>query len=446
MKIDTLLNSMLRDLWVDLQSPAVLWQLGTLAICLALAWVLDQRVLRWWQSTRAQRLPPGGSPGGAQATGGIGAAPQAASTAIQAVGRVLFPLFALGLVVTARPVLGIWHKTNLLRLAIALLVAFALVRVIVFAVSKLARTPALAAFERLLVALVWIVVALHVTGYVGEVVDFLESVVFPMGKQRVSLWTILSGAFWVMLTLLVALWIGGVLEARLLALESGDAGVRAVLARVVRAVLLLLAVLIGLSLVGLDITALSVFGGALGVGLGLGLQRIASSYISGFVVLLERRVRIGDLVSVDKYTGFVTEIRSRFTIVKSGEGWEAIVPNELLMVNPVQNFSLAPHVRMKTSLTLGYDTDLDRVLPLLAETAATIPAVLAEPAPAAMLTSFGADGFTVDVAYSIGGPDRGRGAAQSEVNRAIWRLIRREQVTLPYPQRDIRVQTLPPPG
>ena len=307
MKTETLLNSMVRDLWLDLQDPAIVWQLGTLAACLLVAWIVERRVLRWWHASQPTLQIRG------------------SDAALQAIGRILWPAFAMLLVAAVRPVLAVWHKTNALRLAVVLLLAYALIQTIVFMVSKLMRTRAIAAFERVLVALVWAGVALYVTGYGVDVVEFLDALVFPIGKQRVSLWTILSGGFWVMLTLLVALWVGRVLETRLLAIDSGDLAVRTVLGRILRAALILVAVLVGLSLVGLDITALSVFGGALGVGLGLGLQRIASSFISGFVVLLERRVRIGDLITVDKYTGRVSEINTRFTIVRSGEDRKSVV-------------------------------------------------------------------------------------------------------------------------
>lgn len=429
MKLETLLNSLARDFWLDLQEPAVGWQLGTLALCLGCAWWIERRLLRWWARSAPSRA-------GVEAAGAMRAA-------MGAIGRVLFPSFALLLVLVARPVLGVWHKTNLLRVAIALLIALALARAIVHAVSNYSRTRGLAAFERLLVGLVWTAVALYVTGYWADVVEFLEAVVFTVGRQHVSLWTMLSGGFWVVVTLLFAMWLGGVLEARLLSAGGGDPGVRAVLGRILRAVLLLVAVLVGMSLVGLDITALSVFGGALGVGIGLGLQRIASSYVSGFVVLLERRVRIGDIISVDKYTGQVRDIRTRYTIVASGEGWEAIVPNELLMTNTVQNFSQQRQVRVTSTLTVGYEHDVEQVLALMQQAAAGHANVLAAPAPAAMLKGFGPDGFALEVGYSVADPAV-RGPTESEVNRAVWRALRGAGVAPAPAQRHVRVHGTPP--
>ena len=169
MKTEALLNSMVRDLWLDLQDPAIVWQLGTLGLCFLVAWVFERRVLRWWHASQPSIQIRG------------------SDAALQAIGRILWPAFAMLLVAAARPLLSIWHKTNALRLAIVLLLAYALIQTIVFMVSKLVRTRAIAAFERVLVALVWAGVALYVTGYGTDVVDFLESLVFPIGKQRVSL-------------------------------------------------------------------------------------------------------------------------------------------------------------------------------------------------------------------------------------------------------------------
>jgi small-conductance mechanosensitive channel len=305
---------------------------------------------------------------------------------------------------------------------------------------------ALAAFERGLVALVWVFVVLHVTGLGGQLAAFADGVNLPVGKERVSLLTVVSAGFWVLATLLGALWIGSLLERRLLAVEAGDMAVRVVLARVMRALLLLVAVMVGLSLVGLDLTALSVFGGALGVGIGLGLQRVASSYVSGFVVLLERRVRIGDFVTVDKYHGQVSEIRTRFTVIRSIEGWSLIVPNEMLMTNPVQNFSQQPSARLRCRVGVAYGTDLEALLPRLEAVVAAHPRVVTEPPPVGMLAAFGADGLEVEVACSISQGEIGRSQVQSELNRAILAALRADDIEIPFPQREVRVLGGAPTG
>jgi small-conductance mechanosensitive channel len=439
-----LLPPLMRGLWADLQHLAVFWQVAALAVCLLLA-VLAER----WVVTRVREAAqksaasggdePAAAEGEAAAAGRDHRAGRAAQAARGALGRILLPGFAAVLVLLVRPVIGIWHGTHLLQLAAVLLTALALVRGIVHAVSRLAPTPALAAFERMLVALVWVFVALHVTGLGEQLAAFADSITLPVGKERVSLLTIVSASFWVLVTLLGALWFGSLLERRLLAVEAGDMAVRVVLARVMRAVLLLLAVMVGLSLVGLDLTALSVFGGALGVGIGLGLQRVASSYVSGFVVLLERRVRIGDFVTVDKYHGQVSEIRTRFTVIRSPEGWSLIVPNEMLMTNPVQNFSQQPSARLRCRVSVGYGTDLEALLPRLEAVVAAHPRVVADPPPVGMLSAFGADGLELEVACSISQGEIGRSQVQSELNRAIFAALRADGIEIPFPQREVRM-------
>ncbi len=436
MTAERLLDSMLRDLWTDLQEPAVFWQLAVLALCLGVAaWRASVSLRR-----RAQREASG--PDAPRTRVAI----LRSQAAQQALGRVVFPLWALVLVALARPVLGHWHSTNLLRLAIVLLIAYALIRVIVYVISRLAQTPALIAFERVLVVSVWIGAALYVTGYWVDVIELLSAVQLPVGRQRVTLWTLLSSGFWVVLTLLAALWIGGFAEARLLANETVDASLRAVFGRLLRAVLLVVAVLVGLSLVGLDVTALSVFGGAVGVGVGLGLQRIASNYVSGFIVLLERRVKIGDVVRVEQLTGRVTDIRTRFTVLRALDGVEHIVPNELFTGNPVQNFSSAGALRLKVSVQVAYATDVARARQVAEDAARGVPRVLADPPPVAMLTGFAADGLNLDVGFSIADPQLGQGNVMSDVCLALWEAFRREGITIPFPQREIRILNTPASG
>ena len=238
--------------------------------------------------------------------------------------------------------------------------------------------------------------------------------------------------------MLAALWLGGFLETRLLATDALDASLRPVFSRLLRALALMVAVLLGLSLVGLDITALSVFGGALGVGIGLGLQRIASNYISGFIVLIERMVRIGDIVRVDAYTGEVRAIRTRFTVIRSGDGIEYIVPNEMLTSLPVQNFTTTGSLRAKTTVQIAYSSDVQKAARLAVEAALATPRVLPSPPPVALLTEFAADGLTLDVSFSVG-QVQVRGGVQSEVNQAILRAFQANGIDVPFRQHEIRI-------
>lgn len=415
------LDSLLREFVADLSGPGVGWQLGAVLLSIALGWGLSRLVVRG-------------------VAGGVSRVPEAA---LQALRRLWFPLLSLACLTVAQPILAGWERTHVVHLAQVLMIALAAIRLVVHVLSRLAPTQAIAAFERTLVGLIWVSVALYVSGYGAELRGVLEAIEFAVGRHHLSLWHLLSGGFWMLVVLLLALWLGAVLEAKLLAADSGDLAVRVVLGRILRAALTLAALLLGMSLVGLDITALSVFGGALGVGLGLGLQRIASSYISGFVILLERRIRIGDTIVVDRFRGQVVEIRTRFTIVRSGEGWEAVVPNELLMTSPVQNFSQQPQLRFRTALTLPYGADLTALAPQLVAAAAAHPRVSSEPGPGFSLIGFGPDGLNVELAYSIGEPEISRSVAQSEVNLALWKCLRDAGVSPAPAQR--RVELVPGP-
>jgi small-conductance mechanosensitive channel len=222
------------------------------------------------------------------------------------------------------------------------------------------------------------------------------------------------------------------------------------LSRLLKALLLLLAVLIGLSAVGIDVTVLSVFGGALGVGLGLGLQRIASNYVSGFILLLDRSLRLGDMITVDKYHGIVAEISTRYTVLRALDGTEAIIPNEVLVSSPVTNHTYTDRrSRVGIKLSVSYDTDLKKAMALLCEAAQSHPRALKDPAPAAAITGFGADGVEMEVGLWISDPEAGKGNIQSDVSEGILERFRAAGVGIPYPQREIRiinVNPAPPPG
>jgi small-conductance mechanosensitive channel len=421
----TPLFSLWPDSWADLLDPDLLWQIGTLAICMASGWALG-RVLRSRFNAREAQL-------------------RAVRRGVKSFARVLPPLLVVTLIVVARPVLAHWHQVNLLRVAIPLVASFALIRLMFYVLRRIfARSGSagsfLLLFEKILATLVWVGVALYITGLWPDLVQYLEENELPIGRNKASLLTIVQAVGSVIVTLVLALWGGAVLEERLMRLNTVHSSLRAVIARFGRASLILVAVLLSLALVGIDLTVLSVFGGALGVGLGLGLQKIVSSYVSGFVILLERSLAIGDMVTVDKYSGKVTQINTRYTILQGLDGVETVVPNEMLVSGPVQNYSLTDRsLRLATHVTVGYETDLDKVLTLLEEATANVERVSREPAPQAFLVKFGADGLELEVGFWISDPENGRVSVLSEVNRAIWRGLQTHQINVPYPQREIRL-------
>jgi small-conductance mechanosensitive channel len=412
------LASLWRGFIADLHEPDLLWQLLALAACLLVA-KLGERLLRGRHvgEGRAWELGHGG------------------------LKRIAFPLLALILVLLARPLAQQWIHVGLFSLILPLLSSLAVIRV-VFYVLRLSFIGAtwLAQFERIFGLLVWGIVALYITGLLPDVIDMLESVSFSAGKQKLTLWNVLQGIVAVLTTVLVALWLSGAIEARLHAAVGLDNNLRVVLARLSRALLILLAVLIGLPLVGIDLTTLSVFGGALGVGLGFGLQKIASNYVSGFILLLDNSIRIGNIITVGTDRGEVTRITTRYTVLKNLAGVEALVPNELLVGSVVQNESYShPQVRVALPVQVGYDSDLERAMSIMAAAAKAQVRVLAEPAPAVLLKEFVESGINLELGFWVADPEQGVGVLRSDINLAIWRDFKQAGVAIPFPQREVRI-------
>ncbi|MBI4987069.1 MAG: mechanosensitive ion channel [Rhodocyclales bacterium] len=415
---------LLVELWRDLQQPMALWQVGALALCLWLGWSADRLV-------RGRAVD--------ETTAGLRG--QALRLGQRGLRRLVFPVASLLLVLLARLILSQWHHVNLLSVAVPLLASLAVIRSVFFVLRhSFAEAAWLATFERSFALLAWGVVALHITGLLAPLIDLLESVSFAAGRQKLNLWLILQGIASVLATLLLALWGGGLVEARLLAAQGLDNNLRVVLTRLAKAALMVLAVLIGLPLVGIDLTMLSVFGGALGVGLGFGLQKIAANYVSGFIILLDRSIRIGDLIAVDGNKGQVTQITTRYTVLKGFTGVEAIVPNEVLVSSVVQNESYTdPKVRVSLPVQVSYAADLERALSILVAAATAQPRVLSDPAPAALVVAFAESGIDLELGFWIADPANGIGTVRSEINLAVWKAFKAAGIEIPFPQREVRL-------
>jgi len=439
----TPVQSFLTDLWSDVQKPTILWQFGTLAVCLFLAWVIA-RFLRSRIAVHRRAAAAAAVPGAAPADEAHPHSMLAARSLELGRGgleRMAFPLLALIFVLVARGLLDRFQHVNLLKLAVPLLFAMAAIRAVVYLMRHVfAASSALRAGERWIAFAIWLWVAADFIGLTPDIIDVLESVNFRVGKQPISLWLIGQGLLSVALTVLVSLWASALIEARLMRAESLDMSFRVVLGRSIKAILVMVAVLVSLGLVGIDLTVLSVFGGAVGVGLGLGLQRIASNYVAGFIILLDHSIRIGDLITVDKFAGAVTQINTRYTVLKGLDGTESIVPNEMLVTSAVLNHSYTNRkVALSTPVAVAYDTDLEMVSALMVEAAQAHPRVLADPPPRVSLARFGADGLELELGFWIEDPERGSANVRSDLNFAIWAQFKAKGVQIPYPQREVRM-------
>lgn len=353
---------------------------------------------------------------------------------------VLFPLLAWLLVFLAyraAPWLAI-SQPQLLRLALPVLLSLLAIRLVV-RVLRLALPQAgwLPPVERWVSWLAWGASVLWIAGWWEPLWTEMESISWKMGGSKLTLAALIEASFSVVVVMVGALWLAAAIEARLLRGASFDnLSGRKIVANLVKALLVFVGLLLALTGAGIDMTAFGVLGGAIGVGLGFGLQKLAANYVSGFVILAERSLRIGDVVRVDGFEGRISDIKTRFTVVRALNGRESIVPNELLITQRVENSSLAdPKIAQSSVVSVGYDTDLDRLMPLLRETIAGVKRVLQDPGPAVQLSNFGADGLELTLSYWIADPENGSGNVKSEVNLAVLALLRREGVEIPYPQR-----------
>jgi small-conductance mechanosensitive channel len=403
------------DLWSDLRDPGFIWQVVALIVCLGLASLLA----RWWRGRHEE---------------GAGRLSDASA-------RLAFPLIGMSLIGATRLGLEQFIHVNLLKLAMPLLGSMALVRSVVFVLRQAFPSAGwLAAWERIIAATVWSWLALYITDLAPYVIDALESVKFAIGKQKLDLWMILHGVVTVFLTVVFALWVAGVIERKLMRIEALDSSLRMVGVRVAKALLTVVAIVASLSLVGIDMTALSVFTGALGVGLGFGLQKIASNYVSGFIILLDRSIKLGNIVQVGADVGQVTQITTRYTVLKHPGGTEFIVPNETLIGTTVQNHTYSDRkLRLATTVGVAYGSDLDQVMDLMINVATAQSRVLADPPPKVLLTQFADSGINLELGFWIDDPEEGRGNVISDINVAIWRSFRENGIEIPFPQREVRI-------
>jgi small-conductance mechanosensitive channel len=353
---------------------------------------------------------------------------------------VLFPVFALLLALGARWVLMTHVPLTVFTLVVPVLVSLLVIRVTV-RVLRVAfpKSTVMRVVERSLSWLAWIVVVLWITGVLPVLLKELDAIQWKVGAAHMSLRNVLEGAITAIVVLVIALWISAALEQQLLKGATDNLSVRKMAANALRALLLFIGLMFALSAAGIDLTALGVLGGALGVGLGFGLQKLAANYVSGFVILAERSVRIGDMVKVDNFEGRITDITTRYTLIRALNGRESIVPNEMLISQRVENSSLAdPKVAMNTTVQVAYGTKVEPLIEQIQAAVGAVPRVLNDPGPAVQLQAFGADGLELSVVFWIADAHNGTGNVRSAINLAILALLEREGVEIPFPQRVLR--------
>jgi small-conductance mechanosensitive channel len=412
------------DGWIAaLTQAAALMELGSLALCGVAAWAITALICRAMGPRDKTSIMFGK----------------------RIVDGVLFPLLLLCLAYVARALLVRWVPLAVFKIAIPVLISLLVIRLGVKVLQAAFReTPLVRLLERTISWVAWLAMVLWVSGLLPVILEELDQISWKMGGTTLSVRNMLEGSLTAGAVLIFTLWISSGIEARLLrSATGGELSLRKAVSNATRALLMFVGLLVALSAVGINLSALSVLGGAIGVGVGFGLQKLAANYVSGFVILAERSMRIGDNVRVDNFEGLITQINARYTVIRSQSGRESIVPNEMLITSRVENLSLADaRIWQSAVISVGYDSDVDLVMRLLKQAALNQQRVLRDPEPSVALSNFGADGLEFTIGYWIVDPENGSLNLKSAINLDILRSLRENQIEIPYPQRVVHTHAV----
>lgn len=423
--MDNDINILWKEIVQDLSTVSALWQLFVFSVILAVSgllnWHLRKQIAAGKVNTVYKML-----------LGGIE--------------RLFFPFVAFLLLVIARYSLeGLMH-VGLLRLAARMLLAMVIIRSLVYVLRYVFSPSAwLHSFERVIAWSVWVVVALHISGFLDPALQILEDVKFSVGKQKLNLLLLIQGGLTIVITMLVALWLSRMIELRLMASETINSNWRVIMVKLVRMVAIVIALLMSMAAVGIDVTMLSVFGGALGVGLGFGLQKIASNYVSGFIILMDKSLHMGDIVTISSHYGIVKELRSRYMILRKLDGTEVIIPNETMITDVVINHTSAAHkAKIPIPIQISYESDLDAAMQILKEVGqAHQRTIKDESAVDVIIKAFAESGIDLQLSVWVADPEEGSAKLQSEIYYEIWQRFKANNIQIPYPQRDVRLISAP---
>jgi small-conductance mechanosensitive channel len=427
-------SSGLRDFFAQLASAQVLTEIMAIVVAGALA-VAGGRYARFW----IQRSGHGDTHTwlGATLEGIVVAAPMF-------IGILL--LFLLHLLLGAFAA-----RTDLLYVALQLTLALALVRLGAYGMRlMLGRETWFDAWEGRIAVAIWLVIALELLGWLEKIQAILEHVRLIPGRNVFTLWELVKGIVVVTLFVFVTTLVARTVERRVMRLGSIALSTRIGISKFTYFVLLGIGVLLGINAAGVDVTTLNVLTGGIGIGLGFGLQTIAGNFVSGFVLLIDKSIKPGDVISFTGHTGtstenfgWVQELRGRYVVVRDRDGVETLVPNQNLITNSVINWSYSDQrVRLRLPVMISYDDDPEKALDALLEAIGDHPRILREPAPVSRLMAFEDYGMRIELRFWIADPMNGVNNVRSDINRAIWRVFRVHGIRIPVAQRELRM--LPP--
>ena len=408
------------SMWLWLGTAVLTWsslaQLGVLAVAFGL-FLLIKRPLRNWLESRTAWLH-------APAAIRIGRATAAA---------IPWLLLALLLQFAAIAFSQSGEPSALMRLAISLVLAWTVIRLI----SRLVRDPRIA---RLVAVIAWLVAALNIAGLLPATFALLAEMAVVVGGLRISVLLVLKAA----VVLCVALWLANLItrvtEARLRSFTGITPSMQVLAAKLLRAALLTIAAVLALGTVGIDLTAFAVFSGAVGVGIGFGLQKVVSNLISGVILLLDNSIKPGDVIELSGTYGWITQLNARYVSIVTRDGTEHLIPNEDLITQPVVNWTYSDErLRLHVPIGVSYKSDIRQARAICAESARAVARVERSPAPVCLITGFGDSSVNLELRFWISDPRKGVAAVKSDVMQEVWDRFLEAGIEIPFPQRDIHV-------
>jgi small-conductance mechanosensitive channel len=299
-------------------------------------------------------------------------------------------------------------------------------------------SPALRAWENVFSLLVWSVLALHLLGWLPDVIEAMDGFAFTFGETRISVLSFIQLTISIIIFIVIATWLVRFIESRAKRSQYLNPSMRVVLTKTSKFVVYGLAILFALKAVGIDFTAFAVFSGAVGVGIGFGLQKIFSNFISGFILIFDRSIKPGDVITIGDRFGWVQELNARYVVVRDRDGVEALIPNENLITTEVTNWSYSDRsVRRRLPVSISYADDPELAMSLMVESAVEHPRVLGSPEPVARLLRFGDNGIELELRIWILDPENGTANVTSDINLAFWKRFKENDITIPFPQRDV---------
>ncbi|MCF8466274.1 MAG: mechanosensitive ion channel [Sneathiella sp.] len=359
--------------------------------------------------------------------------------ALETLSLLAFPLIWLTIEFTVLAVFqGVGPPSHIVSAICSLLSAWIVINV----VTSLAENKI---WARLVAVCAWTIAALNILGLLAPTLGFLENLAFNLGDTRISMLGVAKAGVAAIIVFWITFGLSRFIEARIYKSRALTPSVQVLTAKLVRVGLISAAVLIILSNSGINITAFAVFSGALGVGIGFGLQKIVSNLISGIILLLDRSIKPGDVIEVGDTYGRVNAMGARYASVITRDAMEYLIPNEDLITQQVINWSYSSkNVRLRVPIGVAYDSDIPKTIALVEATAKEVPRVLSNPAPRCLMRGFGDSAIDLELRFWIADPEDGCRNVTSDVLVEIWRIFKQEGIGIPFPQRDVRVEMVNP--